>query len=162
MITPQTMSDALKRNASILKLQAAGLSDADSFIQLPFRANCLNWTLGHILTNRSEILRLLTGQEPDWATQVERYKRESDPVTAPGAGVLALEHLLALIASSQEQIGEALATCSPEYLAKEIAFLGDRRQSRGAWLFFFFFHDSYHTGQTEILRQAAGVDDKII
>jgi len=25
-----------------------------------------------------------------------------------------------------------------------------------------YFHDSYHTGQMEILRQAAGKDDKII
>jgi uncharacterized damage-inducible protein DinB len=30
------------------------------------------------------------------------------------------------------------------------------------WLLFFYFHDTYHSGQTEILRQAAGKDDKII
>jgi uncharacterized damage-inducible protein DinB len=32
----------------------------------------------------------------------------------------------------------------------------------GEWLLFFFFHESYHTGQTEIMRQAAGKNDKII
>jgi len=32
----------------------------------------------------------------------------------------------------------------------------------GFWLFFLYFHDSYHVGQTEILRQATGTDDKII
>jgi hypothetical protein len=26
----------------------------------------------------------------------------------------------------------------------------------------FYFHDSYHIGQTEILRQAVGKDDKTI
>ncbi len=25
-----------------------------------------------------------------------------------------------------------------------------------------YFHETYHTGQTEILRQLAGVDDKVI
>jgi uncharacterized damage-inducible protein DinB len=39
---------------------------------------------------------------------------------------------------------------------------GGRRTRLGSALFFFFFHDSYHTGQTEILRQASGKDDKVI
>ena len=30
------------------------------------------------------------------------------------------------------------------------------------FLFFLYFHDSYHTGQAEPLRQLAGKDDKII
>lgn len=30
------------------------------------------------------------------------------------------------------------------------------------WLMFFYFHDTFHTGQTEILRQATGKNDKVI
>lgn len=29
-------------------------------------------------------------------------------------------------------------------------------------LHFDYFHDTYHTGQTEILRQVAGTDDQVI
>jgi uncharacterized damage-inducible protein DinB len=29
-------------------------------------------------------------------------------------------------------------------------------------LFFLYFHETYHTGQTELLRQLAGTDDKVI
>jgi hypothetical protein len=34
--------------------------------------------------------------------------------------------------------------------------------TRGARLFFYYFHETYHVGQTELLRQLAGRDDKII
>ena len=29
-------------------------------------------------------------------------------------------------------------------------------------IFFLYFHDTYHVGQTELLRQLAGVGDKVI
>ena len=32
----------------------------------------------------------------------------------------------------------------------------------GERLFFWYFHETYHVGQTELLRQLAGKDDKII
>ena len=35
-------------------------------------------------------------------------------------------------------------------------------ESLGARLHFQYFHDTYHTGQTELLRQVTGVGDKII
>jgi uncharacterized damage-inducible protein DinB len=35
------------------------------------------------------------------------------------------------------------------------------RQHLGSALFF-FFHESYHTGQAELLRQASDKDDKVI
>ena len=162
MITTTSMAEAFERNTTIVKLQARGLSDADGFIQLPFRANCLNWTVGHLLTNREVVLRLLTGNKPEWAGKIARYKRESEPVTGPADGVLALTELLELLAMSQKEISEALVTLSADYLEEEIAWIGDVPQSRADWLFFFYFHDSYHTGQTEILRQATGVNDKVI
>lgn len=32
----------------------------------------------------------------------------------------------------------------------------------GERLFGFYFHDTYHTGQTDLLRQVAGTNDKVI
>ena len=29
-------------------------------------------------------------------------------------------------------------------------------------IFFLYFHETYHVGQTELLRQLTGVDDKVI
>ena len=72
MLTPQIFTDSFERNLHVIRLQTAGLSQADSLVQLPFRANCLNWVLGHLATNRCAVLRLLEAEAPDLAAQVAR------------------------------------------------------------------------------------------
>ncbi len=39
---------------------------------------------------------------------------------------------------------------------------GARPRSVGAWLHFLLWHETYHVGQMEYLRQLAGVNDKVI
>lgn len=162
MITPSYLASAYARNTMIVQQQAAGLSDADSLVQLPFRGNCMNWLVGHIVTNRYNVLALLDGARPVEAARIARYERESQPITGPEQGVLPLADLLALLALSQQQIAARLAEITPDMLAQSVAFFGNRSMPIAEWLMFFYFHETYHTGQTEILRQAAGMDDKII
>jgi hypothetical protein len=50
---------------------------------------------------------------------------------------------------------------SEDDFAREVQ-VGENTVSLGARLFGFYFHDTYHTGQTDLLRQVAGTDDKII
>jgi hypothetical protein len=162
MITPTTLADAYKSNVEILKMQAAGLSQADTLVQLPFRANCFNWVLGHLLSNRRTVLKLLGDEHTIDGSLIACYEYDSQPITGEGEGVLPLEQLLSLLDQAQEQISARLADITAEELARPMAVFGDRKRTLGEWLFFFYFHDCYHTGQTEILRQAAGKDDKII
>jgi uncharacterized damage-inducible protein DinB len=76
--------------------------------------------------------------------------------------VLPLEQLLALLDAAQAQIASLLAEISQDELSRPLAFFGNRSMTVGEWLMFFYFHDCYHTGQAEILRQAASKDDQII
>jgi hypothetical protein len=162
MITPRQMADAYGRNVAIVKMQTRDMTQAESMIQLPFRANCMNWIVGHILTNRNTVLGLL-GQPPALDPQLaERYVRDSAPVSEGEPGVLPLETLLGALERSQERLGEALGGLGVEDMEREVVGPGGRKTRLGSALFFFFFHDSYHTGQTEILRQACGKDDKVI
>ena len=62
---------------------------------------------------------------------------------------------------SQDRIGDVLGAISDEQLAEQRSS-GDRSFTVGARAFFGYFHDTYHVGQTELLRQVAGVDDAII
>jgi uncharacterized damage-inducible protein DinB len=162
MITPQQMADAYGRNAAIVKMQTKDMTQAESLIQLPFRANCMNWIVGHLVTNRNTIMDML-GEEPALeASLAERYTRESAPVSAEDAGVLPLETLVGALERSQGRLAAALGALSLEDMEREVVGPGGRKTRLGSALFFFFFHDSYHTGQTEILRQASGKDDKVI
>lgn len=162
MITPATLAESFSRNVEIVKLQVAGMTQAESLIQLPFRANCMNWVLGHLVTNRNNILKLLNREDLVDATAMKRYGRESEPITGPGEGVLQLEELIHLLEQAQTNIRSILDEISEEELARQVAYFGNRSMSVAEWLVFFYFHDTYHTGQTEILRQAAGKKDKII
>jgi uncharacterized damage-inducible protein DinB len=160
MITTQQLSEALGRNVSLVKTQAAGLSHADSLRQPPFRGNCLNWVLGHLAENRDIILQAL-GAEPVLGAAADRYARESDPITGDGPGVLPLDELLAILTRSQEALAAALSRTTEEDLAKEIQ-RGQRTMPLSERIFFLYFHETYHVGQTELLRQLAGRDDKVI
>ncbi len=160
MITPDRLTAAFARNVAIVEMQAKGLTHADSLRQPPFRGNCLNWVLGHLAGNRDRILQAL-GAEPAAGAAVARYERESEPVTEDGPGVLPLEELLRLLAASQAPLAAALNQATPADLAREVP-LGQRTLPAGELVFFYYFHETYHVGQTELLRQLAGVNDKVI
>ena len=162
MIEPQSMVDSFGLNVHISQMQTEGLTHADSLLQLPFRGNCLNWVIGHILADRDEIFTRLLGEQALLSeTQYTLYKTDSEPITADKAGVIALEELLTLLAKSQEVLAEKVGGLSLE-AARDTIEVEGRANSLGEWLFGYYFHETYHTGQTEILRQLAGMDDKVI
>jgi hypothetical protein len=162
MISLQDMISGFARNLEIVQLQTEGLSQGDSLLQLPFRANCLNWVVGHILTNRRNILRLL-GEENTLADiDLDHYERDSEPIQKAGPGVLVLDELLSHLATSQKLLEAALEKETPETLQRTASYRDRPERPIAFWLFFLYFHDTYHVGQTEILRQAVGTDDKII
>ena len=162
MITPKILAEAFYNNVEIVKMQAAGLSQADSLVQLPFRANCFNWVVGHLVSNRRTVLKLLGDEQTIDGTLIAHYEYNSEPITGEGEGVLPLEQLMDLLDLAQAQIAKRLAAITDDELAQPLSVFGGKQRTLGEWLFFFYFHDCYHTGQTEILRQAAGKDDKII
>ena len=160
MITPAGLVRAYARNTRIIEMQSAGLSHEDSLIQTEYNINCLNWTIGHIVGYRDGSLELL-GADPVMGADAERYARESDPIREDGPGVLPLEQLVAMALASQERLAAAIGPMVLEDFAEERTF-GDRTSTVGSQMFFSYFHDTYHTGQTELLRQVAGTDDSIV
>lgn len=161
MITKEALGEAYAGNLRLIKLQTEGLSNADSLVQTPYNINSLNWVVGHIAVNRDNILRLL-GSEPMLSeAETARYKRESDPIKSDGEDVIALERLLEILERGGEKITEELAALDKAELDREI-MVGERKVTLGARLYFYYFHDTYPTGQTDLLRQVAGANDKII
>jgi len=112
--------------------------------------------------SRDRILEAL-GETPSAGEAVARYARESEPITADDAGALPLDELLRLLAASHatRALAAALGRATPEDPARELK-LGQRTTTVGARVFFLYFHKTYHAGQTELLRQLAGANDKVI
>ena len=161
MITTTDLIGGLERNLGIIKAQTEDLSHADSLLQLPFRGNCLNWVLGHMAENRNTLLRFLGEEAILSEAHAARYGYGSEPVCGDGDDILTLEQLLAALEQSQGALAARLETITPEEMAREEeSFLGTT--TLGQLVFFLFWHESYHVGQPEYLRQLAGKDDKVI
>ena len=160
MPTAQMLAKAYARNLRIIEAQTAGLSHQDSLVQAPYNINCLNWVLGHLADGRDQVLAML-GEAPALGEESARYRRESDPVTGDGPGVIPLERLLAVLKEGQERIAAALFALPDEALGEEQP-VGERRLTLEERLHFAYFHDTYHTGQTELLRGVAGKSDQVI
>ena len=159
MINANDLAEAFARNLAIAKMQSEGLTQEDSLRQQPTQGNCLNWVLGHIAINRDQALELL-GEPPLMGEVGARYKRESEPLTPTDEGVLSIEDLLGWIARTQERIAAALGQMDEAAFARLAP--GDRRQRTvGQALFFLYFHESYHVGQTELFSSACGQNRQI-
>ena len=161
MISPQKLAEYYGMNVQIVQDQCEGLTHAQSLLQLPFRGNCLNWVVGHLVAGRHGLLVSAGQRGVLTEEQAARYDYGSEPVTCDGPDVIPLLDLLHLLEVSQERLTAWLQKATPEELAKEIPFAG-RTMTLGEKAFFLYFHDSYHTGQTEILRQLAGTNDAVI
>lgn len=159
MINSQDLSTAFARNVAVVKMQAQGLTQQESLQPVP-NGNCLNWVLGHIAVSRDDILQTL-GEPTVMNADGVRYKRGSDPLTEAEAGVLTLDELLSWLDLTQERIAAALSKMDETAFAHEYGS-GERKTTIGQRLFFLYFHETYHVGQTELYRQFAGKDDKLI
>jgi hypothetical protein len=163
LIASQLLIDLLDTNFNIIQRQTKGLTHADSLLQLPFRGNCLNWVMGHIVERRDKMLTLVNESTLWTPEQVARYERNSAPVLN-GDDALPFEKILADFATGQDRLTGKLKQMNIDDLTmtgKQV-IQGMPPQSIGEWLQFFVWHETYHVGQTEILRQLTGVNDKVI
>jgi hypothetical protein len=161
MIDPQWLVEGYARNVRIIERQVEGLSHEDSLLQTPYNINCLNWVIGHIVAGRDHALESL-GAEPVMSdAERSRYARESDPIRREGPDVMPLPRLMELLRGSQHRLESALGPMSHDDLSVETTW-GATLTTLGALVHFRYFHDSYHTGQTDLLRQVAGTNDAVI
>jgi uncharacterized damage-inducible protein DinB len=159
MTDPNKLVQSFKLTHWIIHKQAEGLTHADSLLQLPFRGNCFNWVLGHIMTSRNEALTLLGEMPVLTEAEVSLYQRGSEPITNEERAV-PLERLLQALDEAQERLVEALPKASPERLAA--IYNEERQQTVGDRIAGLHWHETYHTGQLDILRQLAGKNDGVL
>jgi uncharacterized damage-inducible protein DinB len=160
-LDPKQLENVYNRNLMVIKRQIDGLTHEDSLIQPPFRGNCLNFVLGHMAASRQTVLKELGVSQLMSEEQIKRYTMDADPVTGEGSDVMTLDEIMEVMDRSQEALSESLLKLTSEDLTKEIGE-GKQKTTLGGRIEFLSWHEAYHTGQTEYLRQLAGTDDKVI
>ncbi|MDX1691362.1 MAG: DinB family protein [Acidimicrobiia bacterium] len=156
-----TLARAFERNLRVVEMQTDGLTHEDSLTQHPYNVNCLNWVLGHVAQNRDVVLGVLGVDEVLSERRRDRYARESDPVTGDGPDVVRLDELLAVVQTQQRRLDESLAPLTPDELAAPHVW-GDAEMSLLRRVHFHYFHETYHVGQTDLLRQMSGKSDAVL
>ncbi len=157
----ELLADQLSLNLGTVKINTIGLTHEDSLVAPPGGGNCLNWILGHLVASRNGMLRLL-GREPVWdADRAKLYGRGSEAITAETA--LPFDEILADFAASQEPVLAAVKALTAEDLAASttMRYLKGDAETMGSALATFIFHESYHVGQTGLLRRIIGKEGAI-
>jgi uncharacterized protein YciI len=151
----QLIRQDYQRNTWLIQHTLEGLTHAESLLQPPFKANCVNWVLGHILAGRQFALEAL-GRPPFWdAATVARYRGGSPPIT-DGADARSFEAMLNDIAQSQTLLDEALDAAHTGRGAADLdRMVGEGQDRAPMWehLAGRRWHETYHIGQLGILRQ---------
>jgi uncharacterized damage-inducible protein DinB len=152
----ELLADQLTYNQRVLEANLKDVNHEDSLAAPAQGGNCLNWVVGHVVTTRNTMLKLL-GREPVWDDdRAAPYRRASDPVTAETA--LPLAEIVEAFGVSQERLLEGLRGLGDEDLAAKapMSFFKGDQETMGSALAAFLFHESYHVGQTGVLRRVAG------
>ncbi len=153
------VQESLARNHHLVGRYAAGLTHADSLLQPQPRGNCFNWVVGHIVSNREGMSAILGAESAFPGGEANRYARGSAPVRADGEGVIPFAELLAGLDVQQAQLEQSLATATIDALNAPSSMDG---MSVIELLQFLGWHETYHLGQLDQLRQLSGINDTVI
>jgi len=155
----ETLIEALENNQAVLELQTAEITHEQSLMKPPFYSNCMNWVLGHLLQSRSWMLEQMGsgGYLPQEEALV--YQRNA-PELDDMAQASSLDSLLERLKETNVLLKDRLEGMSPEDLNQEIPVFGGTMLS--GFLGFLLWHETYHVGQLEILRNYAGRHEKLV
>lgn len=143
----------------VLHANVNGLTQEESLIQPHPGGNCLNWVVGHVVCIYNHVLPML-GQETAGG-DLSRYDRGSAPIENP-AEARDLGELMAAWDQAVQRFDTGLAGLTPEILDRPAPGPDPNRpETVRSLLNTICFHQSYHVGQTGVLRRLAGKEGAI-
>lgn len=136
------------------------ISHNDSMVLPSFDGNNINWIVGHLIESRNELMEFM-GKIPVWddATRM-KYQTGSQPVsdlTNPGEN---FEDLVRDFKSTHYLMVQFLNEITEEDFFAEIT-MADGISSIAETVNGYLWHETYHLGQLELLRQIVGKTDKV-
>ena len=152
MIAPPQLIEPFESNHWLAGRLLEGLSHDESLLLPNFQTNALNWILGHIVVGRQNALKTLAQPALFSDAETKLYETDSAPISVEAA--LPLQTLRDKFDQSQEALVASIAASSEELLSKIVSTpFGD--QPRWKWISGLSWHETYHIGQFELLRQLA-------
>ena len=156
----QMIINYLQWNHQVIHMQLKDITHAESLLQPPFRGNCMNFDVGHILCSYDNFLQKLGMPSICNEDEAKVYGSGVEPLT-DATKASDLNNLLKRLDESLEKIVDRLSNISEAELEREINFFGETWPMT-KFIYFMLWHIFYHSGQLELLRQLAGKNDKVM
>lgn len=154
----QVFRQQAKMAHAVVRMNTAGITHQESLVQPQAEGNCLNFVVGHLMSVYDQALPLV-GQEPVLGKEkLARYLRGSAPLRDP-AEALPFDELLAAWDTASERFEAGLGTLTPEAMERPMPgpdSKGELTETVRSLLSIILFHQTYHAGQTGMLRRIIG------
>ncbi len=141
--------ESLGTNDHVLRANLAGLTHEESVFMPRPAGSCLNWTLGHIVVYRDQMVRMLGG-EGLWSDD-DKKSYVAGTAWMDGAGARELLELVADFTTLHARLCASLGAVSLSQLERKH---GDA--TIGTYLAKLVWHETYHIGQLGLQRRLAG------
>ena len=158
--TTQILIFLFQTNHEIIHMQLKDITHAQSLLQPPFRGNCMNYDIGHILGAYDWCMGEMGLPSALSEAEAKVYGHGGEPLT-DAVNASDLNTMVKRLDESLEKIVSRLGNLSEAEQKREIK-LFDEPWPLIQGLYFMFWHIAYHSGQLELLRQLAGKNDKVI
>ena len=153
----KTLAYQLELSHRVLDMNTRDVSHEESLAQPERGGSCLNQVVGHITRTRNMALGTMGQKSPYPMEEFDPYDdRTGVPFSREKA--LPFDELTRRFKAMQEPLVNAIRGMPPEVLAMKPPrpFTGAPDETVGSSLATFVFHESYHVGQTGVLRRVAG------
>ena len=168
MITsePNGQVKVLRQQASmvhqVVKMNTDGLSQADTLIQPSPAGNCMNWVVGHLVAIYNQVLPIVHQEPTSLHESLTRYNRGSPPIRDANDAV-GITELLTEWDQACVRYDAGLKSMTAEELLQRAPMspTNNPNETVGSLLSTISWHQSYHSGQTGLLRRLAGKDGAI-
>jgi len=161
----ERLVSTLNLNHWLIEKHLEGLSHEQTMIQAPYNINRMNWVLGHIAEHRDWMLRYLGEETLMSDDEVQMYRRGSESLQDDSEAIQ-VETLLGYLRQAKDNIIAILENAEEEFLAEvpqtAICLENHRTQTRLQRVQGLVWHETYHIGQVDLLRQVAGMNDAIL
>lgn len=141
----------------VVRMNTDGISHAESLTAPHPAGNCLNWVVGHLLCVYNNVLPGI-GQTPVMEKEeLSRYDRGSAPIESADQA-MDLGVLLIALDKAVDRFDAGLANMTSEVLDHKAPFspTNNSDETMRSLMSTVLFHQSYHSGQTGLLRRLAG------
>ena len=150
MLDLSALEEGFALNFRLVQRYTQALEHNQSLVQPTSGVNCLNWVLGHMAVNRGSVLDLLGYPRVLGDEEKETYESGSPPILADRPGVIQMPKLVDLLVKAGAVMSSAFETVRAEKL-DEIIQVGEQEMTVLRRIFGFYFHETFHTGQVELL-----------